>query len=127
MKKKIKIGDRISKRFNPDYYIVYENQNLPKLQSNRKYYLYTSDGWVELFYVNGKFYENEPRTYIHSFWLFYDTSPEGEILKGKSLQDIPYKYLSTLGKKLKFAYKHYANNRRLYRRTLSNRIKLLGK
>ena len=125
MKIKIKIGDRISKHFDSRHYKIYEDQNLPKPQTNREYFVYSSCGWVQLIYHNGLFYEFDNS--INKYWLFYYTSTDSDIIKGAVLKGVPLKYLNVDGKKLSLAYNQWCKDRATYRSSLHWRYKILGR
>ena len=121
---KIKIGSLIGKRFDPKYYTKYHNQDLPKPQVNCEYFVYVSNqGWMELRYYNGVFYSFNDDA-IHSYWVYYLTMPDTNIIKGKSLQGVPLKYLNKQGSRLAWSYKRWIEDRALSRNVRHNVYKI---
>ena len=103
--------------------MVYENQDLPKPQSNSIYYTYTTEGWLRLFFVDGVFYVDKIKVYVHSYWVYTDTSAENTLLMGESLLPVPDLFLNKIGKQHKFAYYNYTNKKSLIKRLKLNKLK----
>lgn len=110
MRIKIFPKPELSLHFCVEEYAPYENQDLPRPQTDCKYLLLTNKKWVMLYYVGGVFFLPSQKLFTDYFkWEIWQD--ENTILKGVVLQDIDNRFLSKEGWRLKIAYQFWEQNR----------------
>lgn len=107
MKVKVFPDENLGRYLDIENYTSYPIQNLPKPQKNSKYMVLTEGNWLQLYYIEGKFYfpPNQKRVTPYFKWELWQD--ENTILKGEPLQTVNNRFLSKEGRWLKIAYQFW--------------------